>query len=68
MNIHWLSNAQVTSGNLCVYVSMTYENLKKVWREGVVMMQNRVERTSMMKILQTTSNCIDLPPPLIMIH
>lgn len=43
----------MTSANLCDYVLVAYENLKMVWREGVVIVQNRVERVFIKKILQT---------------
>ena len=62
-NIWWLSNAQVAGANLCDYASVTDENLKKAWREGVVMAQNRAERASMKEVLQTSGKWTDPCPP-----
>jgi len=50
--IWWLSNVQVGSFNLCDYALVTNENLKKVWCEVIVMVQNRAERVAMKKVLQ----------------
>lgn len=62
-NIWWLSNAQVASANMCDYASVTDEILKKAWREGVVMAQNRAERTSMKEVLQTAGKWTNPCPP-----
>ena len=62
-NIWWLSNAQVASANMCDYTSVTDEILKKAWREGVVMAQNRAERTSMKEVLQAAGKWTNPCPP-----
>ena len=48
---------------MCDYASVTDEVLKKAWREGVVMAQNRAERTSMKEVLQTSGKWTNPCPP-----
>jgi hypothetical protein len=68
-NIWWLSNAQVASANICDHDSMTDDILKKAWREGVVMAQNRAERTSMKEVLcKQQRNGLTLAPPLLVMN